>query len=155
MYDADHVSAVKRNSESRAMPEIGQRNNTRIIAPPIEPYVRVSYTALHLYRNYKESQNLKIVNKGIDQTWPISFLYAQNSGRKKKIYNIPSTSPVPSKSRVSTFKYIFVGKITSICFIQFHKILVYSLWSLPLFNDDTSNFMSQPLAKFIQESFDT
>ena len=29
---------------------IGQRNNTRIIAPPIEPYVRVSYTALHLYR---------------------------------------------------------------------------------------------------------
>ena len=48
----------------------------KIIAPPIEPYVRVSYTALHLYRNYKESQNLKIVNKGIDQTWPISFLYA-------------------------------------------------------------------------------
>ena len=30
---------------------IGQRNNTtKIIAPPVEPHVRVSYTALHLYR---------------------------------------------------------------------------------------------------------
>ena len=121
-----------------------------ISVPLIAPYVRVSYTALHLYDNFKLTQ---IVVKRIDQTWSILFLNGQNLGTKQKVDYMTIGLSVQTQPSVCYRKYLFICKVTTEFLIQFLQINIYSFWFLPLFNNDNSDFMAKPLTKDVNEMF--
>ena len=80
------------------------------LAPLIAPYVRVSYTALHLYDNFRLTQ---IVIKGIDQTRSISYSFTQKFGTNNIINYMTASLAIKSASRVCHRKDLFIRKLAT------------------------------------------
>jgi len=120
--------------------------------PPVAPYVRVSYTALHQCRvkNYPDSTPK-------DRPVPVGLLfYAQVSqGSARIVHYVHTTLSVPSKSAVGYLVYLFFCETTSKNAIQLLQIQIYAPWSLPLLEYHYSHFVSEPLPILVKETFHT
>lgn len=116
--------------------------------PPIVPYVRVSYTALHQYR-------IKCYSDSSSMGRPIQvdlLFYAQVFGGLMRSSLHTFRFVCTSQSAVCDFKHFFICEVAAHYSVQLTKIKIYAPWLFPLFEYYYPHFMSKPLSILIHES---